>query len=173
MLLVMQLTTEINKGSYHSGKPIVTIGSFSSKLTVISSKQRPRRLSIMGSDGREYHYGLKGESSLALPLPRFIGIFAPGHEDLRQDERVMQLFSLVNTLLSVDTDSFKRRLHIQRYPVIPLAPNVGLFGWVNDADTLHVLVRDYRDSRKILLNIEYRLMLQVRSPSIDLRAFLT
>ena len=73
----------------------------------------------------------------------------------------MQLFSLVNTLLSVDTNSFKRRLHTQRYPVIPLAPNAGLLGWVKDSDTLHVLIRDYRDSRKVLLNIEYRLMLQV------------
>lgn len=73
----------------------------------------------------------------------------------------MQLFSLVNTLLSVDTNSFKRRLHIQRYPVIPLAPNAGLLGWVQDSDTLHVLIRDYRESRKVLLNIEYRLMLQV------------
>lgn len=75
----------------------------------------------------------------------------------------MQLFSLVNTLLSVDTDSFKRRLNIQRFPVIPLAPNAGLLGWVKDSDTLHVLVRDYRESKKVLLNIEYRLMLQVRA----------
>jgi FKBP12-rapamycin complex-associated protein len=36
-----------------------------------------------------------------------------------------------------------------------------LLGWVQDSDTLHVLIRDYRDSRKVLLNIEYRLMLQV------------
>jgi serine/threonine-protein kinase mTOR len=92
------------------------------------------------------------------PLSSFHNV---GHEDLRQDERVMQLFSLVNTLLSVDPDSFKRRLHIQRYPVIPLAPNAGLLGWVHESDTLHVLVRDYRESRKVLLNIEYRLMLQV------------
>jgi Phosphatidylinositol kinase and protein kinases of the PI-3 kinase family len=73
----------------------------------------------------------------------------------------MQLFGLVNTLLSVDNDSFQRHLHIQRYPVIPLAPNAGLLGWVLDSDTLHVLVRDYRERRKVLLNIEYRLMLQV------------
>lgn len=86
-----------------------------------------------------------------------------GHEDLRQDERVMQLFGLVNTLLAVDADSFQRHLHIQRFPVIPLAPNAGLLGWVQDSDTLHILVKDYRDSRKILLNIEYRLMLQVSS----------
>ncbi|OBZ74140.1 Phosphatidylinositol 3-kinase tor2 [Grifola frondosa] len=130
-------------GTYQSGKPVITIASFATKLTVISSKQRPRRLSLKGSDGRDYQYVLKG------------------HEDLRQDERVMQLFSLVNSLLAVDTDCFKRRLHIQRYPVIPLAPNAGLLGWVKDSDTLHVLVRDYRDSRKVLLNIEYRLMLQM------------
>lgn len=130
-------------GTYHSGKPIIKICSFAPKLTVISSKQRPRRLSIKGSDGQEHQFVLKG------------------HEDLRQDERVMQLFSLVNGLLAIDTDCFKRRLHIQRFPVIPLAPNAGLLGWVKDSDTLHVLVRDYRESRKVLLNIEYRLMLQV------------
>ncbi|KAG2011794.1 atypical/PIKK/FRAP protein kinase [Coprinopsis cinerea AmutBmut pab1-1] len=130
-------------GTYQSGRPVITIASFATKLTVIASKQRPRRLSLKGSDGRDYQYVLKG------------------HEDLRQDERVMQLFSLVNTLLSVDTNSFKRRLHIQRYPVIPLAPNAGLLGWVQDSDTLHVLIRDYRESRKVLLNIEYRLMLQM------------
>ncbi|KAF9647181.1 atypical/PIKK/FRAP protein kinase [Thelephora ganbajun] len=130
-------------GTYQSGRPIVTIVSFATKLMVISSKQRPRRLVLRGSDGIDYQFALKG------------------HEDLRQDERVMQLFSLVNTLLSVDTDSFKRRLNIQRFPVIPLAPNAGLLGWVKDSDTLHVLVRDYRESKKVLLNIEYRLMLQM------------
>jgi len=36
-----------------------------------------------------------------------------GHEDLRQDERVMQLFGLVNTLLLNDPDTFRRNLTIQ------------------------------------------------------------
>ncbi|KAG9125164.1 phosphatidylinositol kinase- protein kinase tor1 [Ceratobasidium sp. 392] len=130
-------------GSYAVGRPVVTIASFSPNLVVIASKQRPRRMSIFGHDGKEYQFGLKG------------------HEDLRQDERAMQLFGLVNTLLSQDPDSFKRSLHIQRYPIIPLAPNVGLMGWVQQTETLHVLIRDYRETRKILLNIEYRLMLQM------------
>jgi FKBP12-rapamycin complex-associated protein len=69
----------------------------------------------------------------------------------------MQLLSLVNNLLLIDSESYKRRLNIRRYPIIPLAPNAGLLGWVQDSDTLHVLVRDYRDARKILINIEYRL----------------
>ncbi|KAL0577906.1 phosphatidylinositol kinase-related protein kinase tor1, partial [Marasmius crinis-equi] len=129
-------------GTYQSGREAITILGFGQKLTVIASKQRPRRFSLKGNDGREYQYLLKG------------------HEDLRQDERVMQLFSLVNNLLSVDTSSYMRRLHIQRYPVIPLAPNAGLIGFVQASDTLHVLVRDYRESRKMAPDYENLTLLQ-------------
>lgn len=135
-------------GSYRSGEPVVRISQFSHQLSVITSKQRPRKLTIKGSDGRDYQYLLKG------------------HEDLRQDERVMQLFGLVNTLLSVDPETFKRHLNIQRFPVIPLSPNSGLIGWVPHCDTLHSLIREYRDHRKVTLNIEHRLMLQM-APDYD------
>jgi hypothetical protein len=89
-----------------------------------------------------------------------------GHDDLRQDERVMQLFGLVNTLLAKDYETAQQHLHIQRYSVIPLSPNSGLIGWVPNSDTLHQLIRDYRESRKILINIEHRLMLQM-APDYD------
>lgn len=55
---------------------MVTIASFARQLDVITSKQRPRKLTIHGSDGDDYAFLLKG------------------HEDLRQDERVMQVFSV-------------------------------------------------------------------------------
>ena len=55
---------------------------------------------------------------------------------------------------------------IQRYEVIPLSPNSGLIEWVPHCDTLHSLIRDYRESRKIPLNIEHRLMLQM-APDYD------
>jgi len=103
---------------------------------------------LKGSDGVSYTYVLKG------------------HEDLRQDERCMQLFGLVNTLLATDSECFKRHLNIQRYPVIPLSQNSGLLGWVPNSDTLHVLIREYRESRKILINIEQRIMLQM-APDYD------
>ncbi|KAJ3103710.1 phosphatidylinositol kinase- protein kinase tor1 [Phlyctochytrium bullatum] len=135
-------------GTYKSGDPIIRITSFFPTLNVITSKQRPRRLTIRGSNGVDYQYLLKG------------------HEDLRQDERVMQLFGLVNTLLGTDPETFKRHLNIERYAAIPLSPNSGLIGWVPNCDTLHSLIRDYRESRKILLNIEHRLMLQM-APDYD------
>ncbi|CAG8528851.1 8861_t:CDS:10, partial [Acaulospora morrowiae] len=141
-------------GTYKSGEKVTKITSFVSTVSIISSKQRPRKLNLIGSDGKEYQFLLK--------------VFGTnvGHEDLRQDERVMQLFGLVNTLLSVDSETFKRHLNIQRYTVTPLTPNIGLLGWVPNCDTLHALIRDYRESKKILLNIEHRLMLQM-APDYD------
>lgn len=84
-----------------------------------------------------------------------------GHEDLRQDERVMQLFGLVNTLLLNDPDTFRRNLTIQKYAVIPLSTNSGLIGWVPHCDTLHTLIRDYREKKKTILSIEHRIMLRM------------
>lgn len=48
--------------------------------------------SFAGSNGHEFVFLLKG------------------HEDLRQDERVMQLFGLVNTLLANDPTSLRKNL---------------------------------------------------------------
>ena len=81
-----------------------------------------------------------------------------GHEDIRQDERVMQLFGLVNTLLAIDPQTSKKDLSIRRYPVIPLSQNTGLIGWVPNCDTLHQLIKEHRTQANIIPNIEYKLM---------------
>lgn len=137
------------------------------------------------------------------------GSVLQGHEDLRQDERVMQLFGLVNSMLAHDRTTAERDLSIARYAVIPLSPNsgadswlffqparssppltppsllrcqlqsfwsscmlynwricAGLIGWVPNTDTLHALIREYRDARKIPLNVEHRLMLGM-APDYD------
>uniref|UniRef100_A0A0M3J6Z6 Serine/threonine-protein kinase mTOR (inferred by orthology to a human protein) n=1 Tax=Anisakis simplex TaxID=6269 RepID=A0A0M3J6Z6_ANISI len=127
-------------GTYDPKGPLITIASVGSKLQVISSKQRPRKVTIKGSDGRDYAFLLKG------------------HEDPRQDERVMQLFGLVNTLLLHESDTCRRNLTIQRYSIVTLSQNSGLIGWVPNCDTLHSLIRDYREKKNILLSMEHKLM---------------
>lgn len=37
----------------------------------------------------------------------------------------------------------------------------GLISWVPNCDTLHDLIRSYRESRKIMLDVENKLILQV------------
>ncbi|OMO63404.1 hypothetical protein COLO4_32473 [Corchorus olitorius] len=135
-------------GTYRAESPVVTIASFARQLDVITSKQRPRKLTIHGSDGEDYAFLLKG------------------HEDLRQDERVMQLFGLVNTLLENSRKTSEKDLSIERYSVIPLSPNSGLIGWVPNCDTLHHLIREYRDARRITLNQEHKYMLSF-APDYD------
>ena len=46
-------------GTYIAGEPVVTIAAFAPQLHVITSKQRPRKLTIHGSDGAEYVFLLK------------------------------------------------------------------------------------------------------------------
>ncbi|XP_052306680.1 serine/threonine-protein kinase TOR isoform X3 [Populus trichocarpa] len=135
-------------GTYRADLPVVTIASFAPELVVITSKQRPRKLTIHGSDGEDHAFLLKG------------------HEDLRQDERVMQLFGLVNTLLENSRKTVEKDLSIHRYAVIPLSPNSGLIEWVPNCDTLHHLIREYRDARKITLNQEHKYMLSF-APDYD------
>ena len=125
-----------------------SIAAFARTMHVITSKQRPRRLQIHGSDGKDYGYLLKG------------------HEDLRQDERVMQLFGLVNMLLDATPATSAGDLSIARYAVVPLSPNSGLIGWVPNCDTLHALIREHRDAHKVPLNLEHRLMLAM-APDYD------
>lgn len=75
----------------------------------------------------------------------------------------MQLFGLVNTMLANDRESEERGLSIARFAVIPLSPNSGLIGWVHNTDTLHHLVKTYRESRKVQLNLEHRAILNFAS----------
>jgi hypothetical protein len=60
-------------GMYRVGCPVICISYFKPTLKILPTKQHPRRLAIGGSDGNAYDFLLKG------------------HEDLRQDERVVQL----------------------------------------------------------------------------------
>lgn len=125
-------------GTYRVDGSYVKIERFNPIVQVITSKQRPRKIVLLGSDGKDYVFLLKG------------------HEDLRQDERVMQLFGLVNALLARDRRTNNYDLNIQRYVITPLSHHVGLVGWVPHTETIHSHIRDYRESKKIVLNMENR-----------------
>ena len=113
-------------GTYQVGAAPITITGFHPIVSIIPSKQRPRKLRMTGSDGVHYSFLLKG------------------HEDLRQDERVMQLFGLINNLLLANPQTANKHLRIQRFSVTPLSPNSGLIGWVPHCDTMNALIKEYR-----------------------------
>jgi FKBP12-rapamycin complex-associated protein len=138
-------------GTYKPSCADISITAFSPSIGVIASKQRPRRMSLLGSDGNHYEFLLKG------------------HEDLRQDERVMQLFGLISVCLENDRSSNIKGLSflIVRYSVLPLSNNSGLIGWVQNCDTINQLVKTYRESNGIkVLHLEAK-MLNSKSINYD------
>eukprot|EP01065_Artemidia_motanka_P046759 TRINITY_DN7166_c0_g2_i1.p1 TRINITY_DN7166_c0_g2~~TRINITY_DN7166_c0_g2_i1.p1 ORF type:complete len:2821 (+),score=787.28 TRINITY_DN7166_c0_g2_i1:559-8463(+) len=104
----------------------VLVSRFSAQMPVLRSKQRPRRVSVHGSDGRLYSFLLKG------------------NEDLRLDQRVMQLLRLVNVLRAAGGARPSRGGGgaIVTYAVVPLSARAGLIGWVEEAQTLHHVLRE-------------------------------
>ncbi|KAA6376618.1 MAG: putative Serine/threonine-protein kinase tor [Streblomastix strix] len=98
-------------------------------MPVNPSRQRPRFLKALGNDGLWYQFLLKGK------------------EDLRLDERIMQLFKLINSLF--EGNNMMQNLTIRRYPVIPLASFVGLVGMLNNHQTINRFILEYRQDHKI------------------------
>ncbi|EAY17524.1 PIKK family atypical protein kinase [Trichomonas vaginalis G3] len=111
-------------GTYKVDHEITRIKFFFEQVMVYTSKQQPKSISVMGDDGKVYQYLLKG------------------HEDLRLDERIMQFFSTVNSLIKT---SFAKSTVIKTMVVMPLSKLNGLVQWVNGADTLKSIVEQYRN----------------------------
>eukprot|EP01062_Namystynia_karyoxenos_P015147 TRINITY_DN1549_c0_g4_i1.p1 TRINITY_DN1549_c0_g4~~TRINITY_DN1549_c0_g4_i1.p1 ORF type:complete len:3197 (+),score=1051.87 TRINITY_DN1549_c0_g4_i1:192-9782(+) len=121
-------------GVNHPEQPPIMIRRVHSTVKVVQSKQKPKIMVIVGDDGKDYKFLVKG------------------HEDLRQDERVMQLFGLINALFHRAEDLGD--MFIQRYPVVPLSDNVGLIGWLERTETLYHMISEYRKLRQIPVNLE-------------------
>ncbi|XP_076239081.1 DNA-dependent protein kinase catalytic subunit [Calliopsis andreniformis] len=91
-------------------------------VKVMQSLRKPIRITMVGNDAKEYHF-----------LVKF-------GEDLRQDQRLQQLFTLMNKTLCIDTACKQRQLSIDTYQVIPLSRIVGIIQWVNNTRSLQELI---------------------------------
>ena len=112
-------------GSYRANEPIVRISHFSPSLKVRTpfdsfSQRSACRLSSPSSTRASCKSAAltalitlscsKASYCLEVVVTRVTR--TAGHEDLRLDERVMQLFGLVNTLLANDRNTAKTDLNI-------------------------------------------------------------
>ncbi|XP_037550083.1 DNA-dependent protein kinase catalytic subunit [Nematolebias whitei] len=94
------------------------ITGFDERVKVMSSMRRPKRLIIRGDDERDHPFLVKGS------------------EDLRQDQRIEQLFAVMNIVLSHDTSCTQRGLQLHTYQVIPITTRIGLIEWMENTCTL-------------------------------------
>ncbi|PHJ24453.1 target of rapamycin [Cystoisospora suis] len=123
-------------GTAGAGRDYPLIQSFQTEVLVLTSKQRPRKMGIVGSDGREWPFLLKGQ------------------DDLTQDERIMQALRLINHLMERNVDARRKELSIPVYSIVPLSPCAGLIGWVRNTETLFSLIKAFRQQDGIPVNHE-------------------
>ncbi|RAL13613.1 protein kinase MEC1 [Aspergillus homomorphus CBS 101889] len=103
-------------------KDSITIEAVLDDAQILNSLQKPRRISIRGSDGRIYN------------------ILCKPKDDLRKDQRLMEFNNMINRFLKRDVESSKRRMYIKTYAVTPLNEECGLIEWVDNLRTLRELV---------------------------------
>ena len=134
----------INMRTYKAfnSKDYVHISSFLDDVVVLNSLQRPRKISIRGSDGRVY------------------ALLCKPKDDLRKDQRLMEFNAMINRSLKKDAQSSKRRLYIKTYAVTPLNEECGLIEWVDNLKTLReILLNSYKQKNVPINYVELRNLL--------------
>uniref|UniRef100_A0A8C0BSU3 DNA-dependent protein kinase catalytic subunit n=1 Tax=Buteo japonicus TaxID=224669 RepID=A0A8C0BSU3_9AVES len=110
------------------GKPLpeyhAKISGFDERISVMESLRKPKRITIRGSDEQEYPFLVKGG------------------EDLRQDQRIEQLFDVMNIVLSQDATCSQRNMQLKTYQVIPMTTRLGLIKWLENTCTLKEFLKN-------------------------------
>ncbi|XP_021718930.1 serine/threonine-protein kinase ATM-like isoform X2 [Chenopodium quinoa] len=83
-------------------------------VVVMNGINAPKVVECYGSDGKIYRQLAKS-----------------GNDDLRQDAVMEQFFGLVNTFLYNNQDTWKRKLGVRTYKVVPFTPSAGIIEWVD------------------------------------------
>ncbi|ORY53674.1 hypothetical protein BCR33DRAFT_779027 [Rhizoclosmatium globosum] len=102
----------------------VLISNFDPNVLVMSSMRRPKKIIMIGSDEREYPWLVKGG------------------EDLRLDQRIEQMFSIMNDMLVKNPFCSRNRVAVATYKVIPMSTSLGVIEWVDNTKPLKACMAD-------------------------------
>lgn len=91
------------------------------------SKEKPKKIGILGSDGSNYNFLLKCDK----------------YGDLRKEQRFIDFAVLCNKMLENDAEARKRNLRLRTYAIVPLSRNTGLIEWIQSTQTLKNVVGEY------------------------------
>ncbi|KAJ3092198.1 hypothetical protein HK102_009852 [Quaeritorhiza haematococci] len=100
------------------------IRSFQPQVLVMGSIRRPKRLTIVGSDEQEHFWLVKGG------------------EDLRLDQRVQQMFSIMNDVMAKNSYCSHHQVYLRTYKVVPMSSRLGIIEWVLNTKPLRDCMKD-------------------------------
>ncbi|KAI8803070.1 hypothetical protein BJ742DRAFT_830456 [Cladochytrium replicatum] len=111
------------------------IASFGPTMLTMSSMRRPKRLQINGTDEKEYLWLVKGG------------------EDLRLDQRVEQMFSIMNAMLAKTPYCVAHQVSVSDYKVVPMSVRLGIIEWVPKTMPLRSCMSNHPDFEKELRSV--------------------
>lgn len=138
------MTDDVNMNHHRAfnRRDYIHISSFLDEVLVLNSLQKPRKISIRGSDGHVY------------------ALLCKPKDDLRKDQRLMEFNAMINRALKKDAESSKRHLYIKTYAVTPLNEECGLIEWVDNLKTLReILLASYKQKNVPINYAEIRSLL--------------
>jgi len=103
---------------------LVSINNIQDKIEIMSSLAQPKKITMTGSDGKDY---------LFLCKPK---------DDLRKDCRMMEFNTMINKLLKKHPETRRRKLRIRTYAVVPLNEECGLIEWVPNTTGLRPILNN-------------------------------
>ncbi|XP_030758783.1 DNA-dependent protein kinase catalytic subunit-like [Sitophilus oryzae] len=126
----MNLELEI-PGQYTGDKmPLVQhhikIAGFRETVAVMSSKTKPIKITMLGMNSKEYPFLVKAG------------------EDIRQDQRIEQLFVLMNNIFATANKTHQ----LLTYQVIPLTSSLGIIQWVENIISIEGFIKKSLNNKK-------------------------
>ncbi|KAJ6781431.1 hypothetical protein PWT90_08113 [Aphanocladium album] len=143
-------TMQVEIRSDKNYSTIPTIAKLEPTMTIAGGVSAPKIITAIGTDGKKYKQLVKG-----------------GHDDLRQDAIMEQVFAAVSSLLKHHRSAQQRNLGIRTYKVLPLTASSGLIEFVPNTIPLHEFLmpaheryypKDLKGSqcRKEIFNVQSR-----------------
>ncbi|MFH4978541.1 hypothetical protein AB6A40_005250 [Gnathostoma spinigerum] len=123
-LSLSQFHRGISSSNYHHDDSFknIYIQSVEEKFLVLKSMVRPKKLTLIASDGNRY------------------SVMCKAKDELRKDSRLMDINRMVNALLHQNADARRRQLSVRTYNVIPLQDAGGLIEWIPNLETFRCIL---------------------------------
>ena len=83
------------------------------KIQIINSKRKPKKIEFLCSDNKKRSLMIKSG------------------EDLRSDERIITIFSLINSI--IDQNLPASNIKLKTFSIFPLNKQLGMVEWIEDS----------------------------------------
>eukprot|EP01083_Nonionella_stella_P007613 21942_1 len=112
------------------------IVSFDSITLIMGSLRKPKRIKLRTDDEREQMWLVKAG------------------EDLRMDERIEEMFKMINNILCSNALCIERELVLRTYDVIPLNRSTGIIEWIENTIPIKSLISESMKAQQIKQSID-------------------